>query len=81
ANSQHSNLLSQQPQLCRVVAPTELTKLPELRHQPYREVEGFKELNQAEKVLYLKTQGDFVQIKLADGTQGWIFWDQLQPCD
>ncbi|MBE9216334.1 protein kinase [Plectonema cf. radiosum LEGE 06105] len=81
ANSQHNNLLSQQPQLCRIVAPTELTKLPELRHQPYREVEGFKELNQAEKVLFLKTQGDFVQIKLSDGTQGWIFWDQLQPCD
>ncbi|MEB3214840.1 MAG: FHA domain-containing serine/threonine-protein kinase [Nostocales cyanobacterium 94392] len=81
ANSQHNNLLSQQPQLCRIVAPTESTKLPELRHQPYREVEGFKELNQAEKVLYLKSQGDFVQIKLSDGTQGWIFWDQLQPCD
>ncbi len=81
ANSQHTNLLSQQPQLCRVVAPTELTKLPELRHQPYREVEGFKALNQGEKVLFLKSQGDFVQIKLSDGSQGWIFWDQVQPCD
>ncbi len=80
-NSQHNNLLSQQPQLCRVVSPTELSRLPELRHQPYREAEGFKALNQGEKVLFLKSQGDFVQIKLSDGNQGWIFWDQIQPCD
>jgi serine/threonine-protein kinase len=80
-NSQHNNLLSQKPQLCRIVAPTELANLPELRHQPYREAEGFKALNQGEKVLFLKSQGDFVQIKLSDGTQGWIFWDQIQPCD
>lgn len=81
ANSQHNNFLSQQPQLCRVVDPPESTKLPELRHQPYRETEGFKTLNPGEKVLFIKSQGDFVQIKLEDDTQGWIFYDQVQPCD
>ncbi|MEM6753830.1 MAG: FHA domain-containing serine/threonine-protein kinase, partial [Cyanobacteria bacterium P01_C01_bin.38] len=81
ANSQHNNFLSQQPQLCRVVDPPESTKRPELRHQPYRETEGFKVLNPGEKVLFLKSQGDFVQIKLEDDTQGWIFYDQVQPCD
>ncbi len=78
-NSQHNNLLSQLPEQCRIVDPS-LTKLPELRHQPYREAEGFKTLNKGEKVLRLKSQGDFVQVKLSDGSQGWVFWDQVQPC-
>ncbi|MEO1377583.1 MAG: FHA domain-containing serine/threonine-protein kinase [Cyanobacteria bacterium J06635_10] len=80
-SSPHNNLLSQLPEQCRIVDP-ELTKLPQLRHQPYREAEGFKTLNKGEKVLYLKSQGDFVQVRqLSDGSQGWVFWDQVQPCD
>ncbi len=81
ANSQHNNFLSQQPQLCRIIDPPESTKVPEIRHEPYRESEGFKTVNPGEKVLFLKSQGDFVQIKLEDDTQGWIFYDQVQPCD
>ena len=41
ASSQHNNFLSQQPQLCRIIDPPESTKLPEIRHQPYREVRRF----------------------------------------
>ena len=82
-NSKHNNFLSQLSQLpeqCRIVDPN-LNNLPQLRHQPYREAEGFKALNQGEKVLFLKDQGDFVQVKLSDGSQGWIFYDQVKHCD
>ena len=79
-NSQHNNLLSQLPGQCRIVDP-DLTKSPELRHQPYREAERFKTINQGEKVLFLGEHGDFVQIKLPDGSQGWIFYDQIKHCD
>ncbi len=80
ASSQHNYLLSQQPQLCRTVSPTQSTQLSELRHQPYRESEGFKALEQGEKVLFIESQGDFVKVKASDGSKGWIFWDQIQPC-
>ncbi|MCJ8279880.1 MAG: FHA domain-containing serine/threonine-protein kinase, partial [Rivularia sp. ALOHA_DT_140] len=79
-NSQHSNLLSQLPGKCRMVR-SDLNRLPQLRHHPHRDARAFKALNQGEKMLILGDKGDFFKVKLSDDTEGWVFYDQVQPCD
>ena len=78
--STEQNLISQQWYMCRVVSPTGSKLSVKLRPQPHTEVDGFKQLSEGDKVMFMQVQGDFVQVKLADGTQGWVFWDQIQPC-
>jgi serine/threonine-protein kinase len=80
-NNSQQNFLSQQPQLCRVVSPSGGKLLAKLRPQPQTEIGALKQLNLGEKVLFIKVKGDFVQVKLADGTQGWVFGDDIQRCD
>ncbi|MEM7556854.1 MAG: FHA domain-containing serine/threonine-protein kinase [Cyanobacteria bacterium P01_A01_bin.84] len=72
---------SHQRQMCRVVIPTNGKLSTKLRPQPHTEVDGFKQLSQGEQVLFMQTRGDFVQVKLSDGTKGWVFWDQIQQCN
>ncbi|MEO0969094.1 MAG: FHA domain-containing serine/threonine-protein kinase [Cyanobacteria bacterium J06639_18] len=74
------NSISRQWYMCRVVTPTGGKFSIKLRPQPYTEVDGFKQLSEGDKVMFMQVQGDFVQVKLTDGTQGWVFWDQIQPC-
>ncbi|MBD2776705.1 protein kinase domain-containing protein [Iningainema tapete] len=75
------NLLLQQPQLCRVVSPPGGKYLAKLRPEPQTEVGALKQLYLGEKVLFIQAKGDFVQIKLSDGTQGWVFSDEIHPCN
>jgi serine/threonine-protein kinase len=75
------NFIAQQPQLCRVISPTGGNFLAKLRPEPQTEIGALKQLNQGEKVLFLKVKGDFVKVRLVDGTQGWVFGDQIQRCD
>jgi eukaryotic-like serine/threonine-protein kinase len=75
------NFIAQQPQLCRVISPTGGNFLAKLRPEPQTEIGALKQLNQGEKVLFVKVKGDFVQVRLVDGTQGWVFGDQIQRCD
>ncbi|NWF58788.1 MAG: protein kinase [Fischerella sp.] len=79
-NSQQ-NLVLQQPQLCRLVSPSGGKLLANLRPEPQTEVGAMKQLNLGEKVLFIQARGDFVQVKLSDGTQGWVFGDEIQPCE
>jgi serine/threonine-protein kinase len=79
-NSQQ-NFISQEPQMCRLVSPSGGKLLAKLRPEPQTEVGALKELNLGEKVLFIQAKGDFVQVRLADGTQGWVFGDEIQPCD
>ncbi|AKG22037.1 protein kinase domain-containing protein [Calothrix sp. 336/3] len=79
-NSQE-NFIAEQPQLCRIVAPAGGKYIAKLRPEPQTEIGALKQLNIGEKVMYLQAKGDFVQVKLADGTQGWIFGDEIQRCD
>jgi serine/threonine protein kinase len=74
------NLLVQQPQLCRVISPPGGRDLAKLRPEPHTEVGSLKKLYLGEKVLFIQSKGDFVKIELADGTQGWLFYDEIQPC-
>jgi eukaryotic-like serine/threonine-protein kinase len=75
------NFIAQQPQLCRVISPTGGNFLAKLRPEPQTEIGALKQLNQGEKVLFVKVKGDFVKVRLVDGTQGWVFGDQIQRCD
>jgi len=58
-----------------------MNRLPQLRHHPHRDARAFKALNQGEKMLILGDKGDFFKVKLSDDTEGWVFYDQVQPCD
>jgi eukaryotic-like serine/threonine-protein kinase len=74
------SFISQQPKLCRVISPKGGNYLAKLRPEPQTEIGAMKQLNPGEKVLFVKVKGDFVQVRLADGTQGWVFGDQIQRC-
>ncbi|ARV62442.1 serine/threonine protein kinase [Nostocales cyanobacterium HT-58-2] len=74
------NFISQQPQLCRVISPPGGRFMANLRPQPQTEVGAVKQLNLGDKVLFVQRRGDFAEVKLPDGTQGWLFRDELQPC-
>ncbi len=77
-----AKLLSEKPDLCRIVSPTQGNNdNARVRNQPVREAETIKILNKGEKILYLSEKDAFVEIKLPDGTQGWIFNNQIQPCN
>lgn len=80
-NYSEQSFISQQPKLCRVITPTGGNYAAKLRPEPQTEVGAIKQLNPGEKVLFMKVKGDFVQVRLADGTQGWVFIDQMQRCD
>lgn len=75
------NLLTQQPRLCRIVSPSGGRYSAKLRPEPQTEVGALKQLTLGEKVLFVRSKGDFVKVKLSDGTQGWVFGDEIQPCD
>ncbi|NJR19066.1 MAG: protein kinase [Calothrix sp. CSU_2_0] len=77
--SEH-NFITQQPKLCRVITPTGGNYMAKLRPEPQTEIGAMKQLSPGEKVLFVKIHGDFVQVRLADGTQGWVFGDQIQRC-
>ncbi|MCX7596211.1 MAG: protein kinase [Fischerella sp.] len=79
-NSQQ-NLVLQQPQLCRLVSPSGGKLSANLRPEPQTEVGAIKQLNLGEKVLFIQARGDFVQVKASDGAQGWVFGDEIQPCE
>ncbi|MGH7997938.1 MAG: protein kinase domain-containing protein [Brasilonema sp.] len=74
------NFISQQPQLCRVISPPGGRFVAKLRPEPQTEVGAVKQLNLGEKVLFVQVRGDFVEVKLPDETQGWLFRDEVQPC-
>jgi eukaryotic-like serine/threonine-protein kinase len=75
------NFIAQQPKLCRVITSTGGNYMAKLRPEPQTEIGAMKQLSPGEKVLFLKIHGDFVQVRLADGTQGWVFGDQIKRCN
>lgn len=73
------NAIALQPQ-CREINPTGGSYLAKLRPEPQTEVGALKQLSHGEKVLLVKVQGDFAKVQLADGTEGWLFVDQVRRC-
>jgi eukaryotic-like serine/threonine-protein kinase len=80
-NYSEQNFISQQPKLCRVIIPAGSNYVAKLRPEPQTEVGAIKQLNPGEKVLLMQVKGDFVQVRTSDGTQGWVFIDQMQRCE
>lgn len=74
---------------CRIVAPTKGEVTAKLRREPVREREAIKILSAGEKVVYISEysgsitdeQDKFVRIKTEDGSAGWVFRSEIQPCD
>ncbi|MFH7025061.1 MAG: protein kinase [Heteroscytonema crispum UTEX LB 1556] len=79
--SNREQLISQKSEQCRLVSPTGGREYARIRPQPQREVDAIQQIKQGEKVLFVRSQGDFVEVKLNNGTEGWVFGDQIQPCD
>ncbi len=67
-------------QQCRIVSPTKREQTAKVRAQPLREAPIMTSVDKDIKVLYLGEQGAFVEIQFADGSKGWVYNDQIQPC-
>ncbi|WP_460204982.1 protein kinase domain-containing protein [Scytonema sp. NUACC21] len=80
ASNAQQSWLSEQPQLCRIISPPGGRFVAKLRPEPGTEVGVMKQLNLGEKVLFLRSRGDFTEVQLPDGTQGWLFGDEIRPC-
>lgn len=81
AKSTERNSIIELTEKCRIITPTAGKHSVRLRPEPQTEVGSIKQLQGGEKVVLIRAQGDFVQVKDAFGTQGWIFRDQIQPCE
>lgn len=80
ATKPERNFISQKSQLCREVAPTRGRESADLHVNPQRNSSTFQELTKGDIVLFMQVQGDFVKVKLDNGTQGWVVWNQIRPC-
>jgi serine/threonine-protein kinase len=80
ATKPEQNFIAQQSQFCREVAPTRGRESAELHVHPQRNSHAFQELSKGDIVLFMQVQGDFVKVKLNNGTQGWVVWNQIRPC-
>ena len=80
ANLEQNNYISQTSLYCREVAPTRGRDSAELHVQPQRNSHAFQHLNKGEVVVFIKIEGDFVKVRLNNGTQGWVVWNQIKPC-
>ncbi|MDJ0615801.1 MAG: protein kinase [Calothrix sp. MO_192.B10] len=74
------NFISPQSQLCREVTPTRGRESAELHVNPQRNSNRFAQLSKGDIVLFMQVEGDFIKVKLNNGTQGWVVWDQIRPC-
>ena len=67
-------------QQCRVVVPT-VGNSVRVFTQPSKDAYTGKRILKDTKVSFIGGKGEFVEIKLADGTSGWVFNDQISPCE
>jgi hypothetical protein len=75
------NSLSEQSEQCRVVSPTKGKTTAKVRSQALRKAEEVTTLNKGDRVAYIEATDSFVKVKLSDGTEGWVFNDQIRPCN
>lgn len=69
------------PEQCHIIAPN----LPggtsaRLFSEPVTSAATGKRINKGVKVEYLTREDRFAKIQLSDGSQLWVFNDQIQPC-
>jgi serine/threonine protein kinase len=67
---------------CRVAAPSKNSGfMTKVRDVPDRTAAVKTKLAQGEKLLFVSTQAEFVQIEQRDGNTGWVFNDQIGSCN
>jgi hypothetical protein len=71
--------ISATAQKCRVVVPT-VGNSVRVFTQPSKDAYTGKKILKDTKVSFIGGRGEFVEIKLADGTSGWVLSDRIYPC-
>jgi serine/threonine protein kinase len=66
---------------CRMTTPNRVSGfMTKVRDVPDRTAPVKSKLAQGEKLLFVGTQAEFVQIEQRDGEKGWVFNDQIGSC-
>ncbi len=67
---------------CRIAAPSKTSGfVTKVRDVPDRTAAVQAKLTQGEKLLFVSSQAEFVQIEQRDGRKGWVFNDQIGGCN
>jgi serine/threonine protein kinase, bacterial len=66
---------------CRIIFPSQDKTRARLRENPERSSNNLKSLNKGDKVIFIGEQDAFIQVKTEDGTTGWVFRSEIQPCN
>jgi serine/threonine-protein kinase len=66
---------------CRMIFPSRDQSRARLRENPQRSSNDLKSLNKGDKVVFVGEQDAFIQVKTEDGTTGWVFRSEIQPCN
>ncbi|MGC1246460.1 MAG: FHA domain-containing serine/threonine-protein kinase, partial [Spirulinaceae cyanobacterium] len=75
----NSSPISITPENCRVISPTK-GNIARVFDQPSREADTGKTLDEGTEVALVETQKAFIKIEMVDGSQGWVFNDQVKKC-
>jgi serine/threonine protein kinase, bacterial len=67
---------------CRIAAPGKNSEfVTKVRDVPDRNAGIKTKLAQGEKILFVSSKAEFVQIEQRNGHQGWVFNDQIRSCN
>jgi serine/threonine protein kinase len=67
---------------CRVATPNKVSGfVTKVRDEPDRSAPIKVKIAQGEKLLFVATRNEFVQIEQRNGQQGWVFNDQIGSCN
>jgi serine/threonine protein kinase len=82
-NPQTNNDFQQQllTENCRIIFPSQDQTRARLRENPERSSSNLKSLNKGDKVIFIGQEDAFIQVKTEDGTTGWVFRSEIQPCN
>jgi serine/threonine-protein kinase len=65
---------------CRIATPNK-GNVTKVRNQPDRNGQVIAELKPGTKIVYLRTENPFMEVRLNSGKTGWVFNDQIDVCD
>ncbi len=67
---------------CRIAAPSKnANSVTKVRNVPDRDAVIKTKLAQGEKILFVSSKAEFIQIEQRNGDQGWVFNDQIRGCN
>jgi len=69
-----------QPEQCCIISPT-VGKNVRVFSQPSKDTFTGKRIPKGTKVSFMEEENGFLQVQLPDKSQGWVFNDQIHPCN